>query len=153
MHTVLHLLRHAAVQFLTLVAALALFAPVSAAVAAPMIRIVGSDNVTAIANGDTTPQAADGTDFGGTPVGQGIKHTFYLVNDGDGLTLTGVPDAVALSGPGAAAFTVTSLEFPGYIPGNALSRLVIQFLPPAGGTYHATVTILSDAPVNGTYTF
>ena len=61
-----------------------------------------------IADGDTTPSTADGTDFGSTDVASGtVTESFTILNTGTSiLHLTGSP-LVQLSGTNAADFSVT----------------------------------------------
>ncbi len=92
----------------------------------------------------------------------GVARTFTINNTGTAsLDLTGAP-YVQLSGAGAADFTVTtqpSSPVAGTIPGPAGSTtFVITYSPvtapnPTSYTSTATVTVASDDPVNGTYTF
>lgn len=81
---------------------LALVADSSASL--PEIDLVGSG--VGIANGDTTPDPTDGTDFGSVDINGGtVVRTFTISNTGDAtLSRTGSP-LVALSGDGAFAVT------------------------------------------------
>ena len=61
-----------------------------------------------IANGDTTPDAADDTDYGSAYIGNTTQHTFTIQNTGDAdLTLWGTP-IVDIIGAHPADFSVTA---------------------------------------------
>ncbi len=75
-----------------------------AAAAVPEIGVMGNGQT--IADGDTTPGAADHTDFGSVPVGNTVVRTFTITNSGSGaLHLTGNP-VVELLGSGGAFLVV-----------------------------------------------
>src|SRR5437588_6143099 len=62
----------------------------------PEIDVQGNGN--SIADGDTTPQATDGTDFGTVSLGNALSHTFTILNTGTSpLNLIGTPK-VQISG-------------------------------------------------------
>ncbi len=107
-----------------------------------------------IADGDTTPEPADDTDFGAAIAGQaGASHVFDIFNDGSGvLNLTGSPNVV-ITGPNAADFTVTSQPGGSSIDPDDDTSFTIQFAPLGGGTRRATVSIESDDPDESPYTF
>ena len=117
----------------------------------PPVAITVSGNGVVIADGDTTPDAADDTDFGNVLVGSGlVAHTFTIENTGASQNLT-VTD-VAISGADAAFF---SENFSGpvvIVPGNT-STFDVSFDPSAAGTRTATVTLTHDAPDNAPYNF
>ncbi|MDO8318278.1 DUF4347 domain-containing protein, partial [Rhodoferax sp.] len=75
--------------------------------AMPEIDILG--NGVSIADGDTTPTAADYTQFGTQTVGAGsVTRSFTIANSGTGvLTLTGSPNVV-ISGANADQFSVSA---------------------------------------------
>jgi len=67
--------------------------------------VVHGTNLAAIADGDVTPQLADGTDFGNVAVNGGTKtHTFTITNSGTGPLFV---DTVAIGGADATNFIVT----------------------------------------------
>ncbi len=73
---------------------------------APDITVLGT-NLAVISDGDTTPQIADGTDFGSVALeGAAKEHTFTITNDGTGLLFI---DNVAIGGTHASDFTVTGV--------------------------------------------
>lgn len=117
----------------------------------PEITVRG--NGVEIVDGDATPAAADGTQFGGTAVDMGmVTRSFSIINDGlADLHLTGL-DAVAIGGPGAEHFYVTTPPGHPVGPGGE-STFDIVFDPTGPGVHTATVTIENDDPNEGTYTF
>jgi hypothetical protein len=117
----------------------------------PEIGIVA--NGVEIANGDSTPAAADHTDFGGTGTGTGgATRTFTIANKGgEVLILTGAP-RISLSG--SAAFTVAQQPASATVAANGGTQTFqITFVPDSLGPALATVTIASNDPDHGTYTF
>lgn len=120
-------------------------------VPAPEITVVGND--VEIENGDATPSADDFTDFGNVPlIPNPVSRTFNIASVGNvSLNLTGSP-LVSLSGPGAAAYSVTVLPTNSVAPYGS-SRFVITFDPSLPGFYNATVTVASDAVNHPTFSF
>lgn len=119
---------------------------------APAIAVRGQFE--AIDTGDTTPSTADGTDFGTVATANGsVAHTFLIINNGTAaLDLTGTPK-VAISGANAGDFTVTT-DATSPVAGNGNSTtFAITFDPSAGGRRTAMVTIASNDPNKGSYTF
>lgn len=119
--------------------------------APPEIAISG--NGMEIASGDTTPVAADGTDFGSVNVtGTSVSRPFTIANTGTGdLILSGTP-RVAISGTNAADFSVSPQPISPVTPGGS-TIFSITFDPSAVATRTATVTVASDDADEGTYTF
>ncbi len=118
---------------------------------APEINVKG--NSTTIATGDTTPDAADHTDFSTTAVSGGtVARTFTIENTGlAALNLSGTPK-VALSGTNAADFSVTTQ--PGSpVAASGTTTFVITFDPSAVGLRTATVSIANDDGDENPYTF
>jgi hypothetical protein len=117
----------------------------------PDMAVLGNSLV--IANGDTTPVAADDTDFGSAPASGGqITHTFTISNGGTGdLNLTPSP-AVSLSGPAAGDFMVVSDPAASVAPGST-TTFQVRFGPTALGARAATLTIANDDPDESPYTF
>jgi len=119
-------------------------------------EIAVSGNGVEIANGDVTPTTANDTDFGIVTVMGGRSRTFTIANSGDGtLNLLGtVPNYVTLSGPGATAFTVLAQPASGRVAqGGSTQSFVINFNPPALGTFAATVSIPNDDADENPFTF
>jgi hypothetical protein len=109
----------------------------------PKISVQG--NGVAIANDDITPDAADGTQFGGVKINQGEQsRTFTLSNPGTvNLVLSGNP-VVALSGAQGGSFTVTTPPVSPVPPGGS-TTFAIRFAPGVSGLHDATVTITNNA--------
>ena len=117
----------------------------------PEIEVRGNSVV--IVDGDTTPDAADHTDFGNY-AGVAIVRTFLVYNVGTRpLNLTGNP-LVALSGANAADFAVTSMPSSSIEQGNFAS-FQVTFAPVAGSTgiRTATITIANDDTDENPYDF
>ena len=89
---------------------------------APKIDVQG--NGTSIANGDTTPGARDGTDFGTTPVGTPVTQTFTILNTGTAdltLAVTDVPPGFLLtSAPSSPVTAGSSTTFAVQCPADAV---------------------------------
>jgi hypothetical protein len=104
-----------------------------------------------IANGDTTPDPADHTDFGSVDIASAtVTRTFTISNTGDGaLTLSGSP-LVALSGSGA--FTVSTQPASSIAAGESITFAVV-FDPSAEGVVTATVSIANNDSDKNPFTF
>jgi hypothetical protein len=119
----------------------------------PRIRVVGNSIV--IATGDTTPSAADGTDFGSTDVTTGIvTRTFTIRNVGSAaLTLSGTPNKVAVSGTNAADFSVTVQPTSPVAITTGSTTFQVTFDPSSIGTRTASISIASNDVNKNPYTF
>src|SRR5439155_8444101 len=117
----------------------------------PEIDVRG--NSISITDGDTTPAATDGTDFGAAdPVGGTVDHTFTIANTGLGaLNLTGSPK-VQITGANAADFTVTVQPTSPVAP-SGTTTFTIHFDPSAQGLRTASVTIANDDSDENPYDF
>ena len=118
-------------------------------------EIAVSGNSVDISSGDSTPSATDHTSFGSVSALSGtIVRTFTVTNSGDAvLSLTGTP-LVALSGPGASAFSVTTQPASSSVAvSGGTQTFQITFDPAVAGDYAATVTIASNDADEGTFTF
>lgn len=119
---------------------------------APEIDIEG--NSTSIADGDTSPDAGDHTDFGNVAIGGSQSRTFTLQNEGTAdLTLSGGPNFVSLTG--SSLFSITS-QPTSPIAGPGSTTFQVQFnanCPSAAGAYTATVSVSSDDADESPYTF
>ena len=106
-----------------------------------------------ILNGDLIPVPWDGTNFGNAEIGgTPVQHTFTIENTGDtqlGLTET---SPVEITGENADDFTVTG-QPADTINGGATTNFTIEFSPSASGLRTAAVSILSDDPDDGEFTF
>lgn len=118
----------------------------------PEINLQG--NTVNILSGDTTPSAADHTDFGSVSTASGtMVRTFTIQNTGNAaLNLTGASPYVTISGANAADFTVTA------IPSNSIAALgsttfQITFDPSADGLRQASVNIANNDSNENPYTF
>ncbi len=118
----------------------------------PEMDVRGNGN--SIEDGDTTPDTADDTDFGGVDVSSGtVSHTFTIENTGSvNLTLSGSP-AVVISGTHAADFTVTVQPTSPVASGGGTTTFTIQFDPSAPGLRSATASIANDDSDENPYNF
>ncbi len=121
------------------------------AATSPAVMVITGNNIN-IPNGDMTPQSADFTDYGVIAFNGTRTRTFRVLNIGAStLFLTGTP-RVALSGPGASKFTVTTQPQASVGPGS--NRLFqIRFDANEVGEFVATVTIENSDLGNNPYTF
>lgn len=120
----------------------------------------GSNNLE-IAFNDTTPQAADGTDYGDVATGGSNANTFTINNignlalnleDGDGVTPG--DQFVTISGAAAGQFTVTTQPGTSTLPATTgTTTFVVTYNPSAAGSHSATVEIHSDDPNEDPFTF
>ncbi len=112
-------------------------------------RIGISGNNVAIADGDTTPDIADGTDFGATyEDGSTVVRGFTISNTGTAtLLLTGSP-AIAVSGD----FSVTQEPATAIAAGES-TTFEITFDPSSAGAKNATVIIESDDSTLSSFDF
>ena len=118
---------------------------------APEIDVRG--NSASIADGDTTPSATDGTDFGSQNVASGsVTRTFTIANTGTAaLGLTGTP-LVQISGANAGDFTVIS-QPSSSVAAAGTTTFTIAFDPSASGTRTAMVTLADDDSDENPYSF
>ena len=100
-----------------------------------------------IPDGDDTPTADDGTDFGDVFVGIDATETFVIVNSGDAQI---VVDGVTSSN-GLFSF-VTELDSVVIEPGASVV-LEVAFSPDATGVQSSVITIITDDCSVGEYTF
>jgi len=122
-------------------------------VGTPASDMVIQGNSVTIANGDSSPAAADGTSFGSLLIGSSpVVDTFTIKNIGNAvLNLTGTP-VVQISGANASEFSVVS-QPSSTVAASGSVNFQIQFAPITSGTKNATVTITSNDPNNATFTF
>ena len=101
-----------------------------------------------IADGDTSPSADKGTDFGSTGVKRGIENTFTIYNLGQtNLDLNG-DTKVTVTGAQGADFAVTVQPTTPVPPGGS-STFTVRFVPSIAGPRQATVNIAhGDSPAN-----
>ncbi|WP_404307061.1 beta strand repeat-containing protein [Neorhodopirellula lusitana] len=137
------------------------FAITGNATAALSPEITVESNSTEIVDGDTTPDAADNTDFGSVDVTSGLAvETYFISNDGTS-DLTIPASGVTFSGAAAADFTAAvasgSTGFDPAVgvviaPGDTAS-FSIEFDASATGARNATVNIASDDADENPYDF
>ena len=110
-------------------------------------------NGVSIADEDDTPDAADHTDFGSTPVAGGtVDRTFTIENvGGEDLNLSGDPK-VEISGANATDFTVTA-QPSSPVAGSSTTTFTVRFDPSASGLRSATVSIANDDSDENPYDF
>ena len=128
--------------------------PVFGGISGPDIQISGNGMV--ITAGDSSPAAADFTDFGAAPVGGagGVSRLFTVTNTGQS-TLdfsTGGNVPVSISGPAAAQFSVIDQPSATLAP-SATTTFEIRFDPASGGNQSATVTVVSNDADENPFTF
>jgi len=111
----------------------------------PEITVEG--NNIEIADGDTTPQSADGTDFGNVDIYGGSQtHTFVIKNTGNAdLTVNSVSTD-------NSDFTVGGTTSGTVAPGAELS-FTVTFSPSSTGTHTATITIDNNDADENPYDF
>jgi Tol biopolymer transport system component len=110
---------------------------------APQATVTGKG--AAIAAGDATPATADGSDFGTTPVGAPVSHTFTVTNTGTAALAVG-----NLTVP--AGFTVTETLSASLDPG-ASDSFTVRFDAAAAGTFGGTVAFSTNDPAAATFQF
>ena len=117
---------------------------------APEIRLLGNGRI--ILEGDTTPAYEDGTDFRVVLPPATVTRTFTIENIGNApLQFTGTP-RIGITGTGASSFSAPSQPGPNLAgPGNFNFQL--RFSPQGTGVKNATVTIGSNDPDEGSFSF
>jgi CSLREA domain-containing protein len=116
----------------------------------PEINIQGNGN--SIADGDSTPQIGDLTDYANVSLGNTLSHTFTILNTGgSALNLTGATKVV-IGGTNPGDFFVTA-QPTSPIAGAGSTTFTIQFAPSAAGSRTATVSIDNDDADENPYDF
>jgi alpha-tubulin suppressor-like RCC1 family protein len=112
-----------------------------------------SGNTLPIANADSTPAFADGTDFGSTALLNTQKTRSFTLSNvaGEEILLTG-QDFIQISGEAAADFTVSAEPDSPLTEGDS-TTFAITFDPRLPGKRHATVTIANNSRETSPYTF
>ena len=107
-----------------------------------------------IADGDTTPSAADDTDFGQQNVTSGsVTNTFTIQNNGTlDLNLTDPSPYVTITGANAGDFTLTLVPSTP-VAASGSTTFSISFDPSALGIRTATVSIANDDSDENPYNF
>ncbi len=107
-----------------------------------------------ILDGDTTPTAVDGTDFGNLLIGNTSFTDFIINNTGTtALNLTGPLPYVTITGPGAGEFTLTTAPTTPIPNSGGTTTFRITYNPSAAGTHNATITIANDDSNEDPYNF
>jgi len=120
---------------------------------APLSEIDVQGNLISIADGSSSPNSSNGTDYGTIAVDGGTgTQTFTINNLGtEDLILTAVP-LVSIAGANASDFTVTQQPSSPVAPNGTVS-FVVAFDPSAGGTRSAYVSIENNDADESPYTF
>jgi len=109
----------------------------------------GTSFINVINNGDSSPRAADGTDFGSRHIDDGpVTSTFRLKNWGNASLLN--LDAT-ITGEGKNHFSVTGVT--SSLAANATDTFTVSFNPSTVGNKLATLEIASNDPDEDPYTF
>jgi hypothetical protein len=105
-----------------------------------------------IPDNDTTPTAAEGTDFGTTGVATNVDHTFTIQNTGTGnLNLTDTSPYVTVTG---ADFTlITPYPTTPVASGGGTTTFTVRFTPGTAGLKTGTVSIANDDSDENPYNF
>lgn len=111
------------------------------------ISLIGQD---AISNYETIISGNTGTRMFVLDYGAVSGSKDFTISNTD-LTVPLFINSISVSGTDAADFTITSS--PSSILAGSSQNFTITFLPTSSGTKNATITILSDASTNSTYTF
>jgi hypothetical protein len=117
----------------------------------PDIAVYG--NEVEIEYGDATASPDDWTDFGSVNLSQTLTRTFVISNNGGAaLQLTGTP-RVTLTGPGADLFEIVSQPETGLLEHGETTSFSVRFNPVNTQSSAVTVTIQTDDPDEGGFTF
>lgn len=109
-----------------------------------------SGNAVTIADGDTTPDAADNTDYGNVNTGTVLNKKFIIHNAGPGTLKV---NSANLNGANAADFVIAAGTFPMSIAANATDSITVAFTPAADGARTATLKIHNNDNNEGVYNF
>ncbi|MDY8134625.1 HYR domain-containing protein [Aquimarina sp. 2201CG5-10] len=112
-----------------------------------VLEVLG--NGTSIANGDTTPDLVDHTEFVSALAGGNSTSTFTLDNSA-GVNTLNISD-ITISGVGASVYSIAA--FPASVAAGTTDTFDVIFSPGANGTFDAVVTIESNDTDNDPYTF
>ncbi|MDD4117393.1 MAG: autotransporter-associated beta strand repeat-containing protein [Kiritimatiellae bacterium] len=114
----------------------------------PGVAVLGT-NFATIANGDATPSAADGTDFGNVSIGSAELRTFFVTNTGGAeLSL----DDVAIGGADAGDFIVAATN-ESAVGAGEVAAFTIAYSPADLGASVATVYLTNGVSSSSPYTF
>ena len=121
----------------------------SSALFTPQIIITGPDMMTVIANGDTTPDMLDGTLYFEIGTGNSLMTPFTIQNNGT--SDLNISD-ITITGTNASDFVINDM-WPTTVLAGSTESFEVSFAPQSAGVKNAIVTVTSDDPANGTYTF
>jgi len=113
---------------------------------APEINVLGLG--ISIANGDTTPNALDDTDFGSLLVNSSMTHTFTISNTGSSPLNLSLPITLSDS----THITITN-QPAATIAASSGSTFSVQFAPTATGFHTTTISIANEDHNENRYTF
>ncbi|MBO6797778.1 Ig-like domain-containing protein [Maricaulis sp.] len=119
-------------------------------ITAPEINVADAAAANDIADGDVTPSAVDGTDFGNLNVVGGTLTTTFTIENVGGSALTLGSDAVSISG--SADFTVASQPATSVGVGSS-ETFTVTFDPSSSGSKTATISITNNDADESPYTF
>jgi hypothetical protein len=109
----------------------------------PNMNVQGNSVI--IADGDTTPDPGDDTDFGSADVSGGtVDHVFTIENTGKGDLILNSP-FVSITGTHSADFTVTVFPALTTLVENDTTTFTVRFDPSAAGLRSATVSIPNNS--------
>ena len=123
------------------------FAVQGAGQALQNVQVFDPGNTLQIADGDITPAAADGTDFGATPVGTPVARTYTIRNTGT------VPLTIGAISSSAGTFAVSNI--PASVAAGGTATFTVTYNAAAAGAANATITVSSNDPdvADSSYTF
>ncbi len=114
--------------------------------AVPDLRLFGGRDLDiAIANGDSTPRRADGTDAGNITLGETTSRTFRLANTGN--AALNLSSATLRHDDG----TSTPVTVSGSVAAGAFTDLTVELSPRGTGPQTWRLRVLSNDPDAGTY--
>ncbi len=117
----------------------------------PEITVLGSGSE--IVSGASAPSLLNGTDFGNVLLGSALSRSFTISNtDVAPLNFTGAP-LVEISGVHAGNFAVTAMPSAVVAPMTGQTSFTLRFIPSGSGLRTAQVTLRSNDPDEGSYTF
>ncbi len=109
-------------------------------------------NSVSIADGDTSPNTSDHTDFGSADISSGtVSRTFAIENTGMSLLTLGT-NAASLSGVNVGDFLIVTQPATTVSPAGS-TNVTVQFNPAALGVRSATLTIANDDGDESPYNF
>ncbi len=115
----------------------------------PKMHIEG--NLIVIADGSTTFQTDNNTDFGSVEMPNSILKSYKIVNTGNDVLVVA---SINITGSHAAEFVLGSMTFPQNIPAGGSLSFDINFTPTAEGIRTATVNVSSnDMDIAAVYDF